>query len=701
MDRRAVPHDRWAPPPPASATSLLEQDVRPAGRAPEIDTAVAVFGADDIRQWRRSRVEDAVRFTTPRLPRDLDAITSLRLRARMGGATRVRVVPHVASPASADNQRLQRAVEVPVEPAAREGDTVGLAFPLTDVMRDTWDDVKREGWLLGLEIDFVGAEPGQVRLERVALEGALAPFSGAAVGQRVVAVGDVLQPALFVHPGSRARIAVKLPEGRPELRWNDGTIGGAGARSITLIHGTKSFTLESIEQGAAGSWRPRTVSLQRWAGREVTLELATGAGPRPGVGLFANPTIVAGDLPQQTPDVILYMIDTLRADHVGAYAGASESATPTLDRLAAEGVVFERVLSSSSWTKPAIPTLLTGIWPTTHRVGATANTDRLPASVPMLQERFAAGGWRAGSFTANPLGSTLSGLERGFDTTYPPRFWQGRVGRLGHPSADQLHDALLGWIDEQPDRPLFAYVHTVEVHEYHQPLYRRGGSDGDGYVAAVRDADRKLGRLLDGLRSRGRDRNLLLVVVSDHGESLGEHGLVGHGMSLYQQELHVPLIVWAGESIPEGRVSTIASLADVAPTLAALCGLEPLRSIDGVALAASVGGGDAPERPFVPAALLRVLWRIGAPKEYAVLTASRTKLIRTEGGPLRAFDLSADPGEKAPLPRAPAGAVRALDGWVERERREADAFRDTHGPIGSTELDRDTADRLRALGYMK
>jgi arylsulfatase A-like enzyme len=698
-----VPHGEWAPP-TEPALRLLDLELRAGGVAPSVDASLADFDAEEIRRWRRSRVGDAVRFTTPRLRGRLDGVRHVRVRAHPGGAARVRVVPHVAVPEPADKQRLQRAVEVPLESGAAETGAVSLSFPLTDVLRDTWDDVERRGRLLGLEIDFVGASPGDVQLERVVLEGALAAFADEPAGRRTAAVDDVLRPAAFAHPGGHVRIPLRLPPGKPVLRWSDGAVGEPGPRRVRVIDGSEGTVVARIAPEGAQRWRPQEAPLERWAGREVVLEFDvddSSDGKARGVGLFGAPQVVVGEPPPATPDVIVYMIDTLRADHVGAYVETPPSRTPHLDRLGGEGVVFEHLLSSSSWTKPAIPTLLTGLWPTTHRVGATANTDRLPATVPMIQDRFARRGWRAGSVTANPLGSTLSGLERGFDVVYPPRFWQGRVGELGHPSAAQLHDALLAWIDEEPGRPYFAYVHTVEVHEYHRPLYRRGGPPTSGYPAAVRDSDRKLGQLLRELRARGRDRNLLLVVVSDHGESLGEHDLVGHGMSLYQQELHVPLIVWAGDSLRARRAPAIASLADIAPTLADLCGLDPLPEIDGRSLLPDLVGAASEDRAFVPAALLRVLWRLEAPKEYAVLTANQIKLIRTEGVGLRAFDLADDPAERAPLAEVPAAAAGALDDWMEAERRDAAAFREVHGRIGSVELDRDTAERLRSLGYIE
>lgn len=702
VERTATPLERWSPPREGSSLRLLDERLEVRGKASAIDATLASYGPSEIATWRRSTVDDAIRVTTPRLPEGLGDTTRVRLRARAGGAERLRVIPHLGSPASASAQRLQRAVEVPLDTARASREAIDLSIDVADVIRGTWEDAGRQGRLLGFEFDFVGADD-EAELERVTLQSELAAFAGRAGGAQRIGVGDVLRPSVFVHPRAEVRVTVTVPDEGGELRWHDATVGRAGPRTITVVHRGQRSQLARLDGSAPRRWQAERAPLDDWAGERIALEFATGRSDdteRPGVGLFGNPRIVSGDLPPRTPDVILYLIDTLRADRLGAHGYDEAGVSPTMDRLAEQGVAFERLISSSSWTKPAIPTLFTGLWPTTHRVGATANTDRLPSTVPMLQERFTAAGWRTGSFTANPLGSTLSGLERGFDTTVPPRHWQGRVGALGHPSATQLHRALLSWIDAEPDRPFFAFVHTVEVHEYHRPMYQNAPSGLVPYDAAVKDADRKLGALVDALKARGRDRNLLLVVTSDHGESLGEHGIVGHGMSLHQQELHVPLIFWAGESIAPGRVDEITSLADIAPTLLGLCGLSPLEGIDGLSFAAPIAGGPAVDRPFVPAALMRVLWRLGAPREHAVLTADLQKLIRVEDGQERAYDLRRDPKELAPLPETPAALARALEAWIEQEHRDAAAFDDRFGPVGSTEIDADAAERLRSLGYL-
>ena len=313
-----------------------------------------------------------------------------------------------------------------------------------------------------------------------------------------------------------------------------------------------------------------------------------------GVALFGQPRVVSVANGGRAGDVVVYLIDTLRADHVAAFGARFDGITPTLDRLIGEGVGFEMALSHSPWTKPTIATLLTGLLPTTHRVGSQTLSDRVPGSVAMVQERFRSAGWRTGSFAANPLGSTLSGLERGFGTAVAPRFW--RRPELGqHPSAAQVRGELLRWIDLEPDRPFFAYVHVMEAHPEGRHYHGRDLPEGfTPYAASVRAADADLGALLRALEERGRIDDLQLVVLGDHGDSFGEHGSrwEGHGTSLFQEQIQVPLVFWRRGGPHREPVSSPVGLADVSPTLIDLFGLPPLEHADGVTLGAHWSDAD-------------------------------------------------------------------------------------------------------------
>jgi arylsulfatase A-like enzyme len=374
-----------------------------------------------------------------------------------------------------------------------------------------------------------------------------------------------------------------------------------------------------------------------------------------------------------------------------------------LDRLAREGLLFARAISTSAWTKPAIPTLMTGLHPAAHGVGETSYTDRLPASVPLLQDALRAAGWRAGSFAANPLGSTLSGLERGFGAAYTPRHWRGAIGDLANPEAAQLHAALLAWLDEEPDLPFFAYVHTLEPHEWERARYAADPPRGwDPYDAAVHDADRRLGELLRELDSRGR--RTLLVVVSDHGESLGEHGVKNHGTTLFQPELHVPLLFWAAGELPPMTVTEPVSLQDVAPSILELVGLPALPQANGESLASFPREGRAPARAApagVSSELGRYVWTPTAPRGHSLVAPDGGKRIELEGAAAVGYDLTADPCEVRPLPGI---AEQLAAGQTSHRTLESAArarFVERHGTGAAGPVDAGAVEQLRALGYVE
>jgi arylsulfatase A-like enzyme len=366
-------------------------------------------------------------------------------------------------------------------------------------------------------------------------------------------------------------------------------------------------------------------------------------------------------------------------------------------------VVFSRALSSSSWTKPAIPTLLSGLHPITHGVGATSYTDRLPQSVPMLQDAFRSAGWRTGSFAASPLGSTLSGLERGFDAAYAPQHWSVSGGDPEHPAARQLHDALLAWLDEEPDRPFFAFVHTLETHEWRHERHQRDRQpDWDAYDAAVHDADQQLGELLAALEARGR--RPLVVLLSDHGESFGEHGVKGHGTSLFQSQLHIPLMFFSRQALPPMTVTEPVSLLDVAPSILDLVGLPALPAQDGTSLASWVRtgrGSTAPTRSGVTSELTRFVWRPDAPKWRSLVALDGEKLIRIEGQAPLAFDLKRDPCETEPVTSLATKLLPALEARIAAESATHAEFAARHDAGPRAAVDAGDVERLRALGYVE
>ena len=692
----AVPGETlWDRPAPA-LLSLVGCPGDVSGTPPEGSAAFAIWEGGAVARWKVEPIDDAVRLTSPEIEPEIGDVHKLRLVLTPGGATRVAIVPLVRMKQREKVQREHRVFEIGLERDAGPDEPVTLEVDLTEAVRGNWGDAAASGSLERIEITLPFARAEDVRLLEASLLGVGALYEGAAAAARPGELEGVIRPSWYVHGGGSVRFRIAVPAGLPDLRWHDGGIGEAGDRVVRLV--ADGDETELSRATGHGAWDHRRVSLEPWAGRSVTLELSTEGG---GIGLFGDPRVLVRREGPEPPGVILYMIDTLRADRLGAWGYGGPATSPFLDRLAAEGVMFGRAISSSSWTKPAIPTLMTGIWPTTHRVGATSYSDRLPTGVPLVQERFRDAGWRTGSFAASPLGSTLSGLERGFGTVAPPRRWRGEVGDLGQVSAAQLHEEMLTWLMEEPDQPVFAYIHTLEVHEFHRNLYQNGGRDRfAGYDRAVQDADRNLRQLVDDLRKVTGRSSWLLVVVSDHGHSMNEHGLRGHGQSLFQSEIHIPLIFWAPGLLEPSRSDVPVGLPDVVPTLLDLAGLPAIPDIDGHSLAGVLGGADAPRHEYVASALLRYIWKPQAPRQYAIVSNDLGKIIRTSDEREFRYELGSDPTEQRNLAGADGALGALLEEWLSGQSAAALAFDERHGGAIQGTLDAGQSDRLRSLGYL-
>ncbi len=319
-------------------------------------------------------------------------------------------------------------------------------------------------------------------------------------------------------------------------------------------------------------------------------------------------------IPHERPNVLLVCIDTLRADALGSY-GADLDASPSLDRIARRGVVFEAAYSTASWTKPSVPSLLTGLLPFDHGVlqAGHSGSDVLDDSIVTLAELLQGAGYATGAFVENAhLIDRYSGLAQGFDTY---------VEEAG--TALGVTDRFFSWLESGVRKPFFAYVHVLDTHLPYTPnagafddpadtaRFAEWGMDGSGwklvrraledgtaklsakdtarlrrwYQAEVRWTDAVLGRTFELLEARGLLENTVLIVTSDHGEGFLEHGSIDHGYGPYAELVHVPLLV-AGPVVGTGgrREQAHVSLIDVVPTIAEAAGIAPPEGLPGRSL---------------------------------------------------------------------------------------------------------------------
>jgi arylsulfatase A-like enzyme/Flp pilus assembly protein TadD len=394
------------------------------------------------------------------------------------------------------------------------------------------------------------------------------------------------------------------------------------------------------------------------------------------------------------PNVLLVSIDTLRADHVGAY-GARGVATSTLDALAARGVLFEHAMAAAPLTLPSHASLLTGQYPPTHGVRHNA-IFVLREEAETLAERFQAAGYATGAVIGAAVLAPEFGLAQGFDH-YDASMPERRANAAGfyERPAQEVTDAALAWL-RRTDGPFFLWVHYYDVHASHEPpepfATRFPKRPYDGEAAYV---DQELGRLLASLEGRDRLAGTLVAVTADHGEGLGEHGESTHSYLIYDSVLHVPLIV-AGPGLPAGRrVPGVVANTGLAATLLRLAGVPALARTDVGDLSPFWrGGATAPGESFAYAESLAGQLDHGWAPIHAI-RGDGFHYIRAPRPEL--FDLGADPRQLANLLPARRPEHERI---VETSEARIDALLAAGAELRPVAVDADTRAQIEALGYV-
>ncbi|MFZ0963840.1 MAG: sulfatase-like hydrolase/transferase [Terriglobia bacterium] len=400
----------------------------------------------------------------------------------------------------------------------------------------------------------------------------------------------------------------------------------------------------------------------------------------------------------QPPSVLLITIDTLRADHVGCY-GDARVETPAMDGLAAAGVRFENAYAQAPITLPSHAVILTGTYPMYNGV-RDFTSPGLPTSIPTLAEMLRRRGYRTAAFVSSYALNSMWGLNRGFDV-YDDNLGlePGRsndiflVVRRG----DRTVDRLLSWLDQRGSAPFFAWLHLYDAHSPYRPpepyLSRYSSHPYDGGVAFD---DAQVGRVFARLKELHLFNALAVLLLSDHGESLGEHGEREHGFFIYNATLRVPLILKMPENSPSARTVPLpVGAVDVAPTIAQLCGIPSAetRSFQGRSLLTALAQDTTGENAFVYAESYYPRDSFGWHElrgllnaHFAYIDAPRPEL----------YDLQHDPEERYNLAASNASVAASL-----REKLEAIEQRYAgHAASTTSTPDPETVERLRSLGYV-
>ena len=419
-------------------------------------------------------------------------------------------------------------------------------------------------------------------------------------------------------------------------------------------------------------------------GRSVACRLAVLVTISAAVGC-ARPTPAALPVPQ---NVLIVTIDTLRADRLGVY-GAKNVATPVLDRLAREGAWAPQAVVQTPLTRPSHISIFSGRYPAEHGVRDN-EAPTLGADVPLLAEVFQRAGFTTAAFVSSAVVERQSGLARGFET-YSDRFGPNAFRKSG----DAVTSEAIAWLKGR-DR-FFAWVHLYDLHAPYEPPGRYATQyAGRPYDGCVAWSDELVGRLIDALRDDGVLDRTLVVVTSDHGESLGEHGEDWHGFFVYESTLRVPLIVRGPGVKPGTQIGGVARSIDLFPTMAEMAGLgSTAPATSGRSFAEALRGGAMTPREPSFAESLTPLVHFGW-SDLRAMRDGRWKYIQAPRPEL--YDLDRDPGELRNLVESEPARARelraALDARLASERAAA---RTAPGEAGVPPA---LLEKLGALGYL-
>jgi choline-sulfatase len=491
------------------------------------------------------------------------------------------------------------------------------------------------------------------------------------------------------------------------------------------------------------SWHDEMMDLGPLAGQLVRLDIATDgdSGGRLVLGRPAlrtkPPKIEGGD--KKVKNVVVVMIDTLRADKLTAYS-KTRVRTPAFDKFVKESTLFERCQAPSNWTKPSCATILTGLYPDTHKT--RGHGSRLPASVKMASEMFAGAGFATGAFIANGYLAAEFGFDRGW-TKYVNFIRENR-----QTEAEHVYKESLDFVAASKDKPFFAYVQTIDPHVPYDPpaedlkLYDAQAYSGPVsarstgnlleefkrkkvtleardrrrlealYDGEVTYHDRHFGHFLDGLNKQGVLDDTIIVVCSDHGEEFFEHESVGHGHTLHQELLHVPLVMRAPGLVPGGRrLTKSVGLGDILPTVLAASGVEIPTPLEGRDLIPACNGAlddplDASFSSFYSEADERNLSWCVRKNDFK---------LRMKGPAVTyVYHLGDDPRERVDVDVKYPLALRALRislgqfigapdkaKWTDGDIAMASVSKPKAGKADEAEVPEDLKAQLRALGYMQ
>ncbi|RLE25269.1 MAG: hypothetical protein DRJ65_08205 [Acidobacteria bacterium] len=530
--------------------------------------------------------------------------------------------------------------------------------------------------------------------------------------------GSAVQWALSISPGTKLAVEqIDAEFGHGSIVVSIANDGGQERELARWIPGTDFVVdfprhtdgpVRVIFRHLPGKGGDGTVVL-RGVRLKIPTKTATGESNRPGASV-SFPELGKID----KPNVVIYLVDALRADHLGVY-GYARATSPRIDAFAEQALVFDQAWANSSWTRPAVASILTGLRPEVHRTNR--RDDVLPNEITTLPELLRAEGYQTAAIVANPNISAIFGFDRGFDEFSLLEDQKSR-------SVD-IHEAASLWLSREREelKPFFLYLHTVDPHLPYDPpeeerrifaagverrdlgstsvvgtLQARHLIDEADYVDDLIDLydgeiaanDRQFGRLLDVIDDLGLSDRTIIIFLADHGEEFFDHGGWIHGTSLYSEVLRIPLIIKVPGRQADGRTAMPVQQADLMPTILGLLGMPAPSNLQGrnIVAGTSTRGN-----------LLGAFLDLDGAWGRSVIDDGWHAIQHGRHGHMglpEIYRLESDPAEKENLARTLSARPAVMLG------NDRDQIRDEEDQYQTSdaEVDAETRKQLQALGYL-
>jgi len=591
-----------------------------------------------------------------------------------------------------------------------------LSFPVTPDNESRTYVIRldnMEAWRQYRTVDglrLITEEAATVEIEAVEVHQRQGLFAGAGIGTREYAIQGETRQAVYMHTPARLACRVTVPE-HPVLATGLAAVMEGNPIQFTVslaIDGQQSVLFEKrIED--TNAWSEQRIDLGGHAGEEVVLEISATAAAPGQIALWSTPVLydaLEKNVARTRPNIIVYLVDALRADHLTPY-GYADPTSPNLARLAETGVLFENCFSQETCTKPSVMTLHTGIDRIAHgyicNEGTTFTRD--PLFYPTLLREI---GYATCAISQNSYGPPVSFTQNAFCRLV-------ELHEVNRSVTEDTCKAAAAFFEEHQDRPFYMYIHTMECHEQWTPAAGQTECSASGvpeqawkdpanasriqlYDGSIAFADCNFGRIRAKLEELGLLENTLIIFTADHGYALGERGEWEHGKAPYLDQIHIPLILsWPAGPFAAGRIAENVQTADISATILDLAGLPNLEISQGASLVPLMRGEKQPylERP---------VFSFDGWNTSASVIRGHFKLHKNREGNESLYDLTQDAPESkdiaAERPEVAAELHQELKTHIRQNSKIAETIRSAPDSKQEVAVDPVKLEILKSLGYL-